>query len=119
LSDGRLTVDGRLRGRIGTCTDEGADLRGYGFVAHEQMPLITIRAPRDLDLSLTGAGRAEIGATNDLTLDVNGCAHANAADVANEAKIDLNGSGQIVVAGAGEALIDLNGSGEVRVETVR
>lgn len=119
LSDGRLTMDGHLRGRIGECTAEGADLRGYGFVNYDQMPLITIRAPRDVDLNFTGAGRAEIGATNDLTLDINGCAHANAAEVANEASLDLNGSGQIIVAGAREALIDLNGSGSVRVETVR
>lgn len=119
LSEGRLTVDGRLRGRIDNCTDTGADLRGYGFVSHDQMPLITIRAPRDLDLSFTGAGTAEIGATNDLNLDVNGCARANAGDVANEANIDLNGSGRVVVAGAQDALIDLNGSGSVRVEAAR
>jgi hypothetical protein len=119
LEDGRLTVDGQLRGRIGNCTDEGADLRGYGFVNYDQMPGITIRTPRDLDLSFTGAGRADIGAANDLTLDVNGCAQANAADVAGEASVDLNGSGQVVIAGAQDALIDLNGSGHVRLETVR
>lgn len=119
LEGGVLTVDGQLRGRIGRCTDEGVDLRGYGFVSHEQMPLITIRAPRDLNVSLSGAGRAEISETQSLSLDVNGCARATAAAVTGDAEIDLNGSGQVVVASAQGATIDLNGSGEVRFDTVR
>lgn len=119
LEEGRLTIDGQLRGRIGSCSEEGVDLRGYSFVPTEQMPLITIRTPRDLDLSFTGAGRAEIGATQALSLNINGCARANAGDVAAEADLDLNGSGQIVVAGAQHVSVDLNGSGDVRVETVR
>jgi len=119
LERGRLTVDGRLRGRIGNCTEDGAELRGYGFVSHDQMPLITIRTPRDVDLNFTGAGRAEIGETHDLALDVNGCARANAGEAMGDASVDLNGSGEVVVAGARDASIDLNGSGRVRFEAVR
>ena len=119
LEDGRLTLDGRLRGRIGSCTESGADLRGYGFVNHENMPLITIRAPRELHFAFTGAGRAEIGETQQLSLNVNGCAHADAGAVAGNAELDLNGSGRILLAAAEHATIDLNGSGRVRIETVR
>jgi hypothetical protein len=119
LEAGRLTVDGQLRGRLGECSADGVHLRGYAYVSSAQLPLITIRAPRDLDLSFTGAGIAEIGPTQSLDLNVNGCAQANAGDVAGEANLDLNGSGRIVLAGAQRASVDLNGSGEVRVEAAR
>lgn len=119
LEEGRLTVDGHLRGRVESCSDTGAELRGYGFVAHERMPLITIRTPRRVDLSVSGAGTTEIGASQELDLSMSGCAHANAADVAGAASIDLNGTGHVQVAGAQEANVDLNGSGSVRVETAR
>jgi len=119
LEGGRLTVNGQLRGRIGNCTEEGVDLHGYGFTTYDRMPLITIRTPRTVDLSLTGAGRAEIGASDELNLDVNGCAHATAGDVSGAVEVNLNGSGQIVVAGGQEANIDVNGSGQVRIEAVR
>lgn len=119
LEGGRLTVDGLLSGRVGSCSESGVDLRGYGFVTIEEMPLITIRAPRNVDLSFTGAGRAEIGDTEVLDLGVNGCARAAAGQVAGAADLNLNGSGRIAVAGAESADINLNGSGQVRVEAVR
>ena len=119
LEEGRLTIDGRLRGRIGDCQEDGVDLRGYDYVANDEMPLITIRAPQDLDLGITGAGTAEIGATQSLDLGINGCVHASAGDVATQATLDLNGSGRIALAGSAQANMDLNGSGDIRVETVR
>ncbi len=50
-ADGRVIVDGQLRGRVRGCDGDegGADVRGYGdgdFAASE-LPQITIRAPRD------------------------------------------------------------------------
>lgn len=119
LERGRLTIDGRLSGRIGACREDGVELRGYGFALYEQAPLITIRAPRSLDLNFTGAGRAEIGETEALDLTVNGCAHAVAANVAGDADIDVNGNGQVSIAGVENAVIDLSGSGRVRVDAVR
>lgn len=119
LERGRLTINGRLNGRIGSCREDGVELRGYGFTRYEEAPLITIRAPRTLDLNFTGAGRAEITETEALELDVNGCAQAAAANVAGDADLNLNGSGRITVAGAENANIDLNGSGRVRVDTLR
>jgi len=119
LENGRLTVNGQLRGRIGECTDEGVELRGYGFTPYERMPLITIRAPRQLDLTFTGAGRAEIGPSSELDLDVNGCAAADVGEVSGDMEVAVNGSGQVVVAGGQEANLDLNGSGRLRVENVR
>ncbi len=119
LERGRLTIDGRLNGRIGSCREDGVDLRGYGFVRYEEAPLITIRTPRGLDLNFTGAGRAEISETATLDLNVNGCAHAAAANVTGDADLNLNGSGRITVAGAENANINLNGSGQVRVDVIR
>lgn len=98
--EGRVVVDGQLRGRIHDCRDNGADLRGYTFVTYEQMPRITVRAPRRLSIDVGGAGRTEIGATETLDLDFSGCGSASLGDVAGELNVDLAGSGEVRAAAA-------------------
>ena len=52
-----VIIDGNLRGRIASCRDDGgASLRGYGDVAGTELPRITIRAPRTVNLERAGAG---------------------------------------------------------------
>ena len=136
--DGRVTIDGQLRGRIQRCTDGGgAALREYGDLTAEELPTITIRAPRDLRVDRGGAGSLEIGATESLNLDFSSCGSANVGDVAGELDIDLAGSGRVSagaarslnadVAGAGElsvgviaggANVDIAGSGTVRIASL-
>lgn len=115
---GRVIIDGRLRGRISDCGSETVDLRGYGDVAVADLPRITIRAPRTLQLDRSGAGSTEIGATETLDVDFSGCSDATVGDVAGEFAIDLAGSGEITVGAVRSLDIDLAGSGDIIVGAV-
>lgn len=116
--DGRVTIDGQLRGRIADCGPDTIELRGYDDVAAADLPRITIRAPRTLDLDRSGAGSTEIGATQELTVDFSGCGGATIGDVAEALNIDLAGSGEINAGAANSLNIDLAGSGDVNVGAV-
>jgi hypothetical protein len=116
--DGRVLIDGRLRNRISDCGPDVVELRGYGDVAAADLPRITIRAPRNLDLDRSGAGTTEIGATQELTVDFSGCGDANIGDVAEALTIDLAGSGEITAGAARSLNVDLAGSGDVNVGAV-
>lgn len=134
---GRVVVDGRLSRRIERCTDGGADLDDYGSLSAEDLPRITIRAPRTLHVSRNGAGMTEIGPTQSLNLDFSSCGAATLADVSGPLDLDLAGSGRVNagavqslnadVAGSGQlvvgavasgASIDIAGSGQVRVASL-
>src|SRR5690606_25899533 len=90
--NGRLLIDGQLRGRVRGCGEDGsATVRGYGdgeFAAAE-LPRITIRAPRTLHLDRSGAGTTEVGATQSLELEVSGCSTTTAGDVAGALTMDV------------------------------
>lgn len=138
VEGGRITVDGRLSRRIERCTEGGgADLREYGSVSAEDLPRVTIRAPRTLQVSRSGAGTIEIGPSQSLDLDFSSCGTGSVGDVTGPLDIDLAGSGQITagsaqtlnadVAGSGvlavgavaqNASVDIAGSGEVRIASL-
>lgn len=112
----RVIVDGQLRGRVRGCGDEGAaEVRGYGdgqFAANE-LPRITIRAPRAVRLDRSGAGSTSIGAAQTVELEVSGCSITTVADVAGDLIMDVAGSGD-VNAGAAQSLdADVAGSADV------
>lgn len=134
---GRITVDGRLSRRIERCTDGGADLRDYGSLSAEELPRVTIRSPRTLDVSREGAGSLEIGPSQSMELDFSSCGTASLGDIAGPLSVDLAGSGRITagaaqsldadVAGSGGlsvgavaegANVDIAGSGEVRIASL-
>ncbi|MGE4167663.1 MAG: DUF2807 domain-containing protein [Xanthobacteraceae bacterium] len=115
---GHISIDGQLRGRIGDCEAETVELRGYGDIAYAELPRITIRAPRSLDLDLAGAGSTEIGPTESLQVDFSGCGDANIGDVAGELDIDLAGSSRVQAGAARNVDIDIAGSGEVNIGAV-
>lgn len=117
--EGRVIIDGQLRGRVSRCDESGgAELRGYGTVTNEQMPRITIRAPRALNVSRSGAGTTEIGASQSLDLEVSGCSSVTTADVVDELSVDLAGSANIRAGAARRLSADVAGSGEVFVANV-
>jgi len=115
---GRVTVDGQLRGRISNCGDNGVSLNGYDNVTAEQMPRITIHAPRDLTVDRDGAGSTQIAAAQALSLDFSGCGSATVGDVAENLSIDLSGSGAVHAGSAHKLDADLSGSGDVTVGAV-
>lgn len=116
-ADGRVIVDGQLRGRVRGCGDEGggAGVRGYGdgeFTTGE-LPRITIRAPRTLHVDRSGAGSTEIGASESLDLEVSGCSTTTAADVAGELVLDIAGSGNLNAGAANSLDADVAGSAAI------
>lgn len=117
-SDGRITIDGHLRGRIERCTDGGASLRDYGDLSAADLPTITIRAPRTLSVDRSGAGSLQIGAAQDLDLDFSSCGSANLGDVAGELDVDLAGSGHVTTGAAHSLTADVAGSGQLSVGAV-
>jgi hypothetical protein len=117
-SDGRVTIDGQLRGRISNCNDGGASLRGYGEFAADQLPRITIRAPRTLSIDRSGAGALEIGAADSLDLDFSSCGSATIGDLTGDLNVDLAGSGAIRAGAAHSLNADVAGSGELSVGAV-
>lgn len=116
--DGRVIIDGQVRGRISSCRTDSVDLRGYGEIPFSELPRITVRAPRTLQLDRAGAGTTEIGATEALKVDFSGCGGATIGDVAGDLSIDLSGSGEIRAGAARSLDVDLAGSGDVIVGAV-
>lgn len=114
--DGRVVIDGQLRGRISGCEDDGgAQLRGYANVSAEQLPRITIRAPRTLSIDRNGAGTTTIAAAQAVDLDLAGCSTASLGDVAETIDLELAGSGRVTTGSARRLNADVAGSGEVNV----
>ncbi|MGD9982008.1 MAG: DUF2807 domain-containing protein [Hyphomonadaceae bacterium] len=118
---GRVLIDGQLRGRVRDCDEDGgASVRGYGegHFAATDMPRITIRAPRALHVDRSGAGTTEIGATQELSLDVSGCSSTTAGDVAGRLEMDVAGSGNVRAGSAHGLNADVAGSADVTVGAV-
>lgn len=114
VQDGLLRIDGQLRRRVEDCVaGGGVSLRGYGDFSAEELPAITIRAPRALSLDLAGGGIAQIGPTQSLELDLKGCGEAEIADVEGELDVDLAGSGTVRAGAARHLEADVAGSGRL------
>ena len=115
----RVVIDGQLRGRVGDCRDGGgADLRGYGDLTVDQLPQITIHAPRALVLSLSGGSTTSVGPAESLNLDFSGCGTASLGDLAGNLEIDLAGSGHIQGGAVRHLKADVAGSGQVALGAV-
>ncbi|MGH6951714.1 MAG: GIN domain-containing protein, partial [Vitreimonas sp.] len=115
-----VVIDGGLGGnRIRGCmstTRTVVRIAGIGNVAREDLPRITIRTPRRLDLSIGGAVHTTVGASAGGSAAFNGCGDATMAAASGPLDVDLNGSGDIEVARVGGVLAaTLNGSGSLNV----
>lgn len=118
VDEGRVVIDGQLRGRIHDCRGDTVDVRGYGEYAAADLPRIVVRTPRNLSLSWGGAGTAEIGATQSLEADFSGCGDATIGDVAENLSLDVSGSGEVRGGAAQNLSVDLAGSGEVQLGAI-
>ncbi|MGE0741427.1 MAG: DUF2807 domain-containing protein, partial [Hyphomonadaceae bacterium] len=119
VDGGRVLIDGRLRGRISGCLEDGgADLRGYEDVAGADLPRITIRTPRDVRIDRGGAGTTEIAASNSVEIELSGCSVATIADTSGQLTVDLAGSGTINAGAARSLDADVAGSGEIHTGAV-
>jgi hypothetical protein len=112
--EGRVIIDGQLRGRVDDCLEGGgASLRGYGELALADLPRITIRAPRAVNLDLSGGSTTEVGPSESVNLDFSGCGAASLGDVVGELSVDVAGSGNIQAGAAHSLNADVAGSGRV------
>ncbi len=117
--EGRVVIDGRLRGRVGNCRDGGgADLRGYGELTLADLPQINIRSPRGLELEVGGASTTEVGPSESVNLDFTGCGAASFGDVSDAFEVDIAGSGDVRAGAMRTFSADVAGSGTVAVGAV-
>jgi hypothetical protein len=120
-TDGRVIVDGQLRGRVRDChRDGGASVRGYGdgdFEANE-LPRITIRAPRAVNLDRSGAGQTNVGPSESANVEVAGCSTVSLGDVQNALELDIAGASDVTAGAVGSLNADIAGAGDVTLGAI-
>ncbi len=117
LDNGRLVIDGRLAGRLHDC-GETIDVDGYGAVARDSMPLVTVRAPMAVVLRVNSSGPTQIGPAQSVEAAFTGCGGADIADVAGALKLDLSGAGAVNAGAAGSLDLDSAGSADAVIGAV-
>lgn len=115
-----VLIDGGLRNRLNGCTTvlgvRQVRVRGVGNVREADLPRVTIRTPRTLDVELGGAVFADIGASGGGEVTLNGCGDTALGASSGALDVTLNGSGDVNAQRVGGALeATLNGSGSLRV----
>ena len=124
LTSEGVVIDGGLRNRIRGCTTlnlggarSHVRISGIGNVRREELPRITIRTPRALDLSVGGGVFTSVGASAGGAVAFNGCGDSTMSFASGALDVALNGSGDVDVGRVGGALAAaLNGSGSLSVE---
>lgn len=118
-----LIVDGDVGRRIRNCSGSAQNfsvtVSGVGDLAMNELPVITARVPRDVDLSVGGAVATEIASSSSADLSFTGCGPSTIADVANELDMNAAGSGDVVAGAAGSASVTVAGSGGATLGAVR
>ena len=115
-----LVLDGKIERRIRSCsTSRGGapsvTIAGIGRVAQAALPVVTIRAPRDVSGRIANAGATTVGATHSATLAFEGCGDARIGAIDSDLSVELDGSGDVDFTTVGGRLVArLDGSGDVR-----
>lgn len=148
---GKVILDGHLeRGQIRGCEGRATEaaqpldglagvkirLRSKDDVAMSQSPIVTIRMPKDVDISAKGAVFGWVGRADKVEVGNAGCGDWAIGDVKGELEISQAGSGDtragsssglsVSVAGSGDVVAgptgrfeaSIAGSGDVRVAAV-
>jgi hypothetical protein len=115
-----IVIDGGLRSRLRGCTSmlgqTQVRIGGLGAVPREDLPRITVRAPRALNLEVGGAVFTEVSESAGGHVTLNGCGDTRIGAAAGDLDLTLNGSGDVDAARVGGALTaTLNGSGAVNI----
>jgi len=116
-----LVVDGRMPRRIRDCRTRAGwavTVNGVGEVDESEMPVITVRMPRTMDVSIGNAVKADVGAAESLNLSVAGCGPVTVGDMAGDLSVSVAGSGDVVTGGARKANVSAAGSGDVVIGAV-
>lgn len=87
---------------------------GVGRVRLEDAPLIVVRAPRDVDLSASGAVYGAIGrGARSVDLGAGGCGDWTVANVDGKLEVGLGGSGTVRTGSSQELEASVGGSGSI------
>lgn len=111
-SGDRLIIDGRQR-RVGQCRSDSVVLPQLGRVPYAELPIITVRMPRDAVISTSGAVRTRIGPMRSARLSFAGCGETIFGGVDGALNLALAGSGDVRGGGVGSAELRVAGSGDV------
>lgn len=116
----RVVIDGGLRNRLNGCMTmmnrTQVRVRGVGNVSTDELPRITLRVPRHLNLSIGGAVYSDIGASSGGNVSHNGCGDTSIAAANGDLDVALNGSGDVgVTRVTGDLRAALNGSGALDI----
>lgn len=90
-----------------------------GPVALASLPVVTVRTPTHLRAALGSGVVADIGRSDRLDLEVDGCGAVRLGDVAGPLELTDHGSGEITGAAAGDVRLVMTGSGGVRLGRAR
>lgn len=116
-----LVVDGGVS-RVHGCNERGnaisVSVRGVGDVGEAQMPVITARVPRAVQVSVGGAVRSDIGPSTSAKLSFSGCGPAKVGDVAGLLELSSTGSGDVTTGAVQTASLSTAGSGDTTLGAV-
>lgn len=120
----RLVIDGRLRRQIRSCRVQGADgfeveVGRHGRLRDAQLPMIELRVPQDVVVSVGGAVRMRMGPAETARVRLEGCGDADLERVAGEADIAIAGAPDLRLYDAGSASIAVAGAGDVTLGAIR
>jgi Putative auto-transporter adhesin, head GIN domain len=118
LENGRLVLEGRLRGRVDDC-DETVKVRGYGDFSEDELPQVTLHTPMQVQLRVDSAGPTRIGPASAVEAAFSGCGRAEIGDVSGELKLDLSGAGPVTAGTARSLDLDSAGSSGASVGAVQ
>jgi hypothetical protein len=125
VKQGRRTiVDGGLKGsRIRSCHGSGASaivsVAGVGELPLAALPRIVVHTPRNVEVTAGGAVYGSIGRAANAALGNAGCGDWTIANVDQELKIALAGSGDARAGGSAFAKLRAAGSGDIAIGEVR
>jgi hypothetical protein len=120
----RTVIDGGLDGqKIRGCRGSGDEVvvrvAGVGDIALKDMPHIVVHAPRDVDASAGGAVFGVVGRARNVSLGNAGCGDWTVANVEQQLKVNLAGSGDARTGAAGAATLRVAGTGGIAAAEVR
>lgn len=119
-TSGGLTVDGGLGDRVQDCggIGRGVKVRNGPSVSKRELPIVEIRAPRDLTVVADGYVRGQAGALQTLSLTQRRCGDWTVGDVSRALTVRVEGMGDVAAGRVGDLDVRLEGMGDVEVASV-
>ena len=114
-----LIVDGGLRRRLKSCGMMGRiGVKDGPTLSKNNLPQITVRAPRSFAVRASGYVRGHIGAAQAVSLHAEGCGNWDVGQTAQRLDIHVEGVSNIDAAPAQAASLSLEGVGDIDVASV-